>query len=175
MKHLYYVRHGISVRNQQNVFAGSDDTPLAPEGRRQARIAGKEAKKLHIDYIVSSPLSRALETAQIIADEIGYPRNAIEVNQLFTERHFGILEGQPWFPNLDLDGTAEIETVPSLLERSKQALDFLYSLKAENVLVVGHGSFGRAIRHHLSPDRPYQNRTSNKQTVINNAEIEKWI
>src|SRR5690606_2527197 len=71
MKKLYFIRHGLSVMNRQGVFSGSIDTPLTDEGRKQAKRAGKLARDFGIDYIVSSPLARALETAQIIAGEIG--------------------------------------------------------------------------------------------------------
>src|SRR5581483_5723923 len=75
MKKLYFIRHGESVSNVERWHAGRIDTPLTERGRQQAREAGKKAKaqKLHFDLIVSSPLSRALETARIIAKEIGYP------------------------------------------------------------------------------------------------------
>src|SRR5580765_3395811 len=91
MKHLYFVRHGLSENNKLSIFSGQTESPLADEGREQARQAGQQAKDLHIDHIISSPLSRAHETAQIIAREIGYPEDKIEVSSLLVERHFGVL------------------------------------------------------------------------------------
>lgn len=175
MKKLYFVRHGLSELNVQSLYAGITDTPLTDEGRRQAKLAGQHAKQLDIDYIISSPLSRALETAQIIAKEIGYPLDNIEVNSLFIERDFGALEAQPWKPDLDLDGVADIEKPETLVERARLAIEHIKTLDADHILIVSHGSFGRAIRHHFDPDKPYQNKTSSGELKIPNAEIIQWF
>lgn len=67
------MRHGLSVLNVRGIRAGHIETPLTDEGRQQARRAGQAAKKYQIDTIVCSPLSRAHETAAIVAKEIGIP------------------------------------------------------------------------------------------------------
>jgi uncharacterized phosphatase len=169
MRKLYFVRHGLTEMNVAGLVAGSTETPLTAEGRRQAKYAGQRAKDLNIDYIVASPLSRARETAEIIAKEIGYPIDEIHINELFIERHFGELEGQPWNPDLDLDGIVDIETVDTILERAKLALNFLHSLDAHNILVVSHGSFGRALRHHLLKEYPFSHTSR-----LANAELQEW-
>lgn len=173
MKHLYYVRHGLSEMNKQGLWSGSlSDTPLTDEGREQAKNVGDEliANSITIDYIIASPLSRAHDTAKIIAKTIGYPVKNIETNPLFVERHFGQLEGKPWAPDLDLDGISEIETSDTLLHRAERALNYLESLPYDNILVVAHGSIGRAIRQHLFQDMPY----SNYELRIPNASLIKW-
>jgi probable phosphoglycerate mutase len=170
MKKLYFVRHGLSEMNVSGHWSGTTETSLTAEGRRQAKRAGQKAKELKIDYIVASPLSRARETAEIIAKEIGYALEEIHINDLFIERHFGELEGRPWNPDLDLDGIVDIETVDTILERAKLALNFLHSLKADNVMVVSHGSFGRALRHHLLQEYPFSH-----PARLTNAEINEWL
>ena len=176
MKHLYFVRHGLSQQNLGGAFSGQTDSQLTDEGRHQARLAGQQAKDLNIDYIICSPLSRTRETAKLIAREIGYPIKKIRINSLFIERSFGTLEGKPWEPDMDLDGFSDdMETFDEVLERAKQALDFLQTIKADNVLVVGHGAFGRAIRHYLDPNFPFENKTANDRTALPNAQIIRWI
>ena len=175
MKKLYFVRHGLSEMNLQGLIAGSSETPLTAKGKAQAKAAGQQAKDLSIDYIVSSPQSRALETAQIIAKEIGYPTDKIHINDLLVERHYGVLEGTPWLPDMNLDGIADAETLDTILERSKLAIEFLKSIEADNILVVSHGGIGRAMRHHLVPDMPFTNTSSNSKTKLNNAEVVQWI
>lgn len=177
MKKLYFIRHGLSEANKLGVFGGSTDSKLTPEGRKQAKIAAQKAKDLGIDYIVCSPLSRAHETAKIIAKEIGYPINKIHINSLFTERSFGALEGTPWSPDLNLDGMSDIETVDSLLKRAKLALEFLHTLDAQNILVVSHGTFGRAMRSLLFPEKIFYNKTygGSNTDKFPNAEINIWI
>ncbi len=156
MKHLYFVRHGLSEMNKTGHWAGRHtETPLTPEGREQAREAGAHARKFHIDHIVSSPQGRAHDTAKIIAEVIGYPVDAIELNSLFMERGLGILEGKPWQPDLNIDGFADVETTDTLLERMHLAYELLRSLPADNVLVVSHGAIGRALRHVIHPDIPF--------------------
>jgi broad specificity phosphatase PhoE len=170
MTHIYFVRHGLSQLNVAGKIAGFTDTPLVKEGKEQAKQAGISVKKLKIDHIISSPLSRTLETAKIIAKEINYPINKIEVNPLFIERHFGSLEGKPYKPDTNYDGIADAEPSHVLLSRSKLAVDYLENLPYKNILVVSHGSFGRALRHHLVPSQPFH-----AWAKINNAEIVKWV
>lgn len=156
MNHLYFVRHGLSVLNQQGLYAGSTDTPLTTEGREQARQAGEHAKSLHIDTIVSSPLQRAADTAGIIAATIGYPKSEIIYNNLFVEREMGELEGTPYDPHrADFVGVEGAETNAQLVERLRRGFAFLQRLKAENILVVAHGATGRALLCILNPDIPF--------------------
>lgn len=175
MKKLYFIRHGQSELNVKSLVAGITDTHLTDEGRRQAKLAGRYAKTLNIDYIISSPLSRALETAQIVAKEISYPLDKIEINSLLIERNFGAMEAQPWKPDMNLDGVADIEEPETILERARLAIEHLKTLNADNILVVSHGSTGRAIRHHLIANKPFANRSSTGEDKIANAEILQWL
>jgi uncharacterized phosphatase len=172
VKHLYFVRHGESELGALGLGAGHSETPLTKEGRLQAKLAGKYAKKLAIDHVVSSPLSRALDTAKIIAKEMGYPEDKIEVNPLFIERYFGVNEGQPIIidPDFDFDTIKGIEKTKDLIIRGRKALDYLESLPEDNILVVAHGQLGRAIRHHILEDFPFD-----YAHKLRNAEIVQWV
>ncbi len=158
-------------------YTGHSETKLTLKGRAQAKAAGKLAKDLNIDYIVVSPLSRAKDTAKIIAKEIGYPADKIHTNSLFIERHFGSMDGQPWQPDFDIDGVSDAESRDELLDRAKEALTFLHTLPYDNVLVVAHGAFGRALRSHILPDMVYNTTDPTKPDAsrIPNAEIVCWI
>ena len=81
--------------NLSAVFSGRTDTPLAPEGIEQCRRAAQQMKDLGINCIVSSPIARAVESANIIAKEIGFDSSKIIQNDDFIERSFGPLEGTP--------------------------------------------------------------------------------
>ena len=97
MKHLYYTRHGESVVNINGVWATQVGTKLdrglTKVGRKQAIKAGKEAARegLCVDVMLVSPLMRAQETAEILADILGCKN--LETLELLTERNFGSLEG----------------------------------------------------------------------------------
>lgn len=175
MKKLYFIRHGLSEMNKSGHFAGTIDTPLTSEGRAQAKTAGENARLLNIDLIVSSPLSRAHETAKIIARQIGYPEDKILVSELLKERHWGDLEGTPHQPVEDLDEVPGAETSHQLLSRAAKALQYLESLPGENILVVSHGTFGRALRHHITDDMPFINKISDATIRLPNGEIICWI
>lgn len=170
MKKLYFARHGESEMNVKKLLAGTTDTPLTDAGRMQAKKAGQNAQELGIDLIVSSPLSRALETAQIIAKEIGYQKSQIITNKLLIERDHGPLEGQAWSPDLNLDGFSDIETDGTLVERAHLALKWINSHSANHILVVSHGAFGRALRSVLLAEYPMSH-----PGKLKNAEIVCWI
>lgn len=157
MKHLYFIRHGMSEMNKVSQWSGArSETPLTPEGRAQATAAGIEAKALYIDYIMSSPLGRAHDTARIIAQEIGYPEANIELNSLLIERDFGPLEGTPWDPDLNVDGIVDVETTESVLNRARLVFAHARTLDADVILLASHGSMGRALRHLINPDIPFE-------------------
>ena len=67
MTTLYLVRHGQSESNEQGICTGQADFPLTELGRKQARKAAEYLANERIDAAYASNLSRALETAEIIA------------------------------------------------------------------------------------------------------------
>jgi broad specificity phosphatase PhoE len=87
---LFTVRHGLTELNRDKRVGGRYDAPLIEEGRRQAREANGSFDGIPFDVVISSPLSRALETAEIIA---GVRREDIVVEDGCTERSFGEMEG----------------------------------------------------------------------------------
>ena len=68
--HIYFTRHGWSEWNEANKICGGTDIPLTEKGRAQARELGQKCldEKLDFDTILASPLKRAYETAEIVAD-----------------------------------------------------------------------------------------------------------
>lgn len=152
MRQLFFVRHGESADNAANVWSHTD-TPLTDLGRAQAAAIGDAIKKaeLRIDLIVTSPLARTIETAQIIASQLKYRPENIQTNGLLVERDWGELTGlakvsssYAALENL-LRNNRTVETVEALQQRAAQALALLQQLPEENVLLVGHSSFGRAM------------------------------
>lgn len=88
--HILLLRHGQSVANVEHFFAGQTDIPLTELGRKQARLAAGAMKKIHIDKIFASPLSRAVETAEPFAEHRGLDVN---IDSRFIEWHAGKWEG----------------------------------------------------------------------------------
>ncbi len=87
---IYIVRHGETQLNKEEVFRGRKDIPLNETGRKQAEQAGAYFRGIPVKRIISSPLSRAVETAQGIGSATGVP---IERAEELTDINFGIWEG----------------------------------------------------------------------------------
>jgi broad specificity phosphatase PhoE len=185
MKKLFYVRHGQTVMNVQGLLAGQIETPLTDEGREQAEVAGAVLASEYpkIDLIVSSLLSRAYDTAKLIADQIDYPHEKILTNTLLAERSFGVREGTvftfegPFNTSKEyraLDKVKNAETFEQVHQRAAKALDYLRSLPEDNILVVSHSGFGRALRP-VVQERPYMHDYTHHDTRIGNAEIVELI
>jgi uncharacterized phosphatase len=154
MNRLLYIRHGETQMNVSGLLSGRTETPLTEKGIAQAIESGKEIKQKlpKIDLIVCSPYERTFETAKLIAKEIGYPVENIQKNDMFIERTFGVLEGTPGKEFLDkheyreFDDVEGSETIEELQKRAEKAFKWLETQKEENILVVGHGAFARAIK-----------------------------
>lgn len=171
MKSFHYLRHGLSEANKLGVFAGSLETPLAPEGIEQAKLAGQSAKGKPIDIIFSSPQSRAHHTAKLFAREVGYPEDKIIIIPELREREFGVLEGKPHIPDrakviaMDPEGMEHDE---QLIARAKDAFEIIQNHAYDHIVVVAHGSVGRALRAHVAPEADFEEK-------IDNATLLRWL
>lgn len=89
---IYLIRHGECVGNREGLFRGRYDFPLNEVGRKQAIWLAEELKDVKFDAVYTSPLSRAMETAEAICRSQG-----IEpiVEQGFNNIHLGSWEGKP--------------------------------------------------------------------------------
>ncbi len=86
------IRHGQSTANATGVWQGQLDFPLSYKGHAQARLAGRALAVATPDAIYASPLSRAYETARLIAGEAGFADEVVTLSGLL-ERRGGLLEG----------------------------------------------------------------------------------
>jgi broad specificity phosphatase PhoE len=166
MKRLYFMRHGLSVYNQIGKFSGRLDSPISDVGREDVKQNAQSLIGTKIDVIVSSPLQRALESAKIIADVIDYPKDNILISDLFSERDFGALEGTPYIPLAVKDDVEDIETVEDLIKRAQKGFEWLNELDADDILLVSHGSLGRALRYVISQELPYDHPVQFKNAEI---------
>ena len=96
MHQVYFVRHGETVWNVENKICGATESPLTARGREQARAIGRElrarmdAGELKLDRMLCSPLSRARDTAEEIANILELP---LAVDVRLREQNFGKWEG----------------------------------------------------------------------------------
>ncbi|MEW1810913.1 histidine phosphatase family protein [Pseudarthrobacter phenanthrenivorans] len=152
------VRHGQTDWNAERRLQGSTDIPLNDVGRGQARAAVGILAPYEWDAIVSSPLSRAAETADLIAEGLGLTV-ARRVPEL-TERSFGPAEGMQAGPELEAlrvpGGFKGAESEDEAADRGIAALEALAEeFRGRRLLVVTHGTLlrvtlGRAIGQTLT-------------------------
>ncbi|MGO4494041.1 histidine phosphatase family protein [Arthrobacter sp. 2YAF22_2] len=140
------VRHGQTDWNAQRRLQGSSDIPLNDVGRGQASDAVAALAGYEWDVMVSSPLSRAAETADLIAGGLGLSV-ARRVPEL-TERSFGPAEGMQAGPELEAlripGGFRGAESDDEAAARGLAAFEALAEeFGGRRVLVVAHGTLIR--------------------------------
>jgi len=87
---LYLIRHGQSAGNAEGRFGGHGPTPLSDLGIEQAEKTARVLAKEGIDVIYSSDLTRAVQTAEPLAQLLDLP---IHKSEAFRERNVGVLQG----------------------------------------------------------------------------------
>jgi probable phosphoglycerate mutase len=152
MKKVYFVRHGQSEGNLHK-FSQSLTTELTEEGLKQAQVVAGRAKSLKFDLLVASNMTRAQQTAEAIAAATG---KGIITSELFREKiNPSAVINKPhnsatkqildeWWEKIgDPDYTTDGETYFDLVERARQAWQWLEDRPEEVGLVVTHGLFVR--------------------------------
>ncbi len=142
------VRHGETDWNFASKLQGTSDIPLNELGIKQAVTASRNIAAHEWDLVLSSPLSRALDTARIIAD--GNALGEVQVTPLLLERAFGDAEGlnyHEWKKSHDSGAQVPgLETLEELEKRARGLLDWLEAEYAgKRVLAVSHGAFIRKL------------------------------
>ena len=166
-KQVYFVRHGETEWNALKKFQGHTDIPLNENGRQQAETLIELVSKIDPHFVLSSDLSRALETAQIACREI---QISIMTHPELRETHLGAAEGMMrddlfdkhgedlmnrWFSTEPEDAHFSFpggETKHQCMQRVKGFLQqwWLQSKdrhQAERVMVFSHGGVIRNMVH----------------------------
>jgi broad specificity phosphatase PhoE len=159
VRELIVVRHGESEGNARGLVQGRLPFPLTERGRAQARRVAEVVRALawRPERVVTSPLPRSVETAEIVADALGFPPplpmdSFTEIDcGTATGRSLGDLEREhPGFfkrPASQWLGFKEFggESDDDILARVAQGLDSL----SGSVLLVTHGAVFKAALAHL--------------------------
>jgi broad specificity phosphatase PhoE len=146
---VFLLRHAQSEGNAQGVLQGQADYPLSEVGIQQAEALAHRWQKEHLifDCIVSSPLSRARQTAEIIAARLGAP---LEFDENWMERNNGQIAGlrpeevdgrglRPHFVHLYQPIGVDGETQWELYLRAGRSIQNLLRHPPGRYLVVSHG------------------------------------
>ena len=160
---IYIVRHGETVLNAKAVMQGRLDEPLNQNGRDLAEGTGKAIRNIRFDACISSPLDRAMETAEIILRESGNDI-PITMDDRIVELSFGDIEGKKisemgeegyrFFTDpLHFAGFPNGETIRDLCVRTQEFLRELIARDdGKTYLVSTHGCAMRAMVNGLSDD-----------------------
>ena len=161
---LYLIRHWKTERNIADILNGQMDDLLSEEWKEQAHTLAKKLSNIQFDSIRSSDLSRAYDTAQIIAS---YQPNPIVVqtDTKLRERYFWLYEGRPIeylrttskkagyeymsdYYNYD----TEIEHSTAIVQRVQAFLDNnIIHTDQQTIGIISHGSTLREyLSHHLN-------------------------
>ena len=158
---IYIVRHGQTEQNLKKKLQGRSDFPLTELGREQAAAVGDAFREAGItfDQVYTSPLGRAVETAQLIAGDA-----PTEVEELLIEMDYGPYEGIDLFDlppeveeffkdfahNPAPDGMEQLSSVVA------RAGEFLERLKAEavhrDILLSTHAIAMKGLLEYLTPE-----------------------
>lgn len=142
------VRHGQTDWNLAGRIQGSTDVPLNDTGRQQAREAAELLREDGYTMSVTSPLSRAVETAEIISAALGLP--APEQIPGLAERVYGDAEGasvdqlQLLFPHSIPGAEPEADVVTRIRATLRE---IAVRWPDERIIAASHGGvIGRLLR-----------------------------
>ena len=165
---IILLRHGESVGNAESRWQGQADYPLTDRGRQQAQALADRwlAEGRQFDHILASPLKRARETAEIIAEALNLP---VETDPVWMERNIGEIAGMTGeevnrrFPNREFitpfaaiigdQGEGDWE----LYLRAGQALHGLLRREPGKYLVVSHGGLLNQVMYAVVGITPHAN------------------
>lgn len=148
---MTFLRHAESVGNYEDRIQGQTDFPLTELGKQQANdLADRWIwEKKEFDKVISSPLSRAKETAQIITSRLKLP--SLEYDEIWMERAMGPLSGllrselhsknnnfYTTNPFMSIDETQEGDW--ALYLRAGAALHTILKRPPAKYLIVSHGA-----------------------------------
>ncbi|MGN0364068.1 MAG: histidine phosphatase family protein [Bilifractor sp.] len=159
MGKFYFVRHGQTVWNVENKICGATDSPLTELGHAQARETGRVLKQkmdtgeISIDKILTSPLSRAYDTAKEIAEMTGVP---MEAEPRLIEQNFGKWEGTARngkdFAIAKQNFCDSFQGGESMMRMAQRIYNLLDDLKQEpetTYLLVAHNGISRIIESYF--------------------------
>jgi len=163
------IRHGETDWNSLGKLQGTEDIELNDLGREQAVATARYFETETWDVVVSSPLKRAFETAQIIAARLSIAK--VHVVEEIKERSYGSASGllpeerHSRFPDGIIPDQEEFEHLRqrAMIGLNKIAADF----KGKRIIVVSHGGLTNSILYSISGGEYGSFKTRLKNGCIN--------
>lgn len=151
---LILTKHGETIENQQGITQGHLPGTLSKKGMEQVKRVAERLRDEKIDFIYSSDLARAADTANRIAEY--HPNTPIKFVRELRERNMGEFQGKKksdidWYKKRKHYSELGIkpkdgESLEELYGRAKRFLyDALRKHKNDAVLFVGHNGINKAL------------------------------
>ncbi len=153
MTTICLIRHGETEWNAAGILQGTTDIPLNAKGVKQAEACSVYLASSSYDVLISSPLKRAKQTAEIINQKLGLPFHTMSE---FQERAFGAAEGMTYearraeYPKKNYPGQEREEDFHKRIMMGLQKVTELYP--GQKVLLINHGAVIKAILKAFSGD-----------------------
>jgi len=171
------VRHGETDWNVERRLQGTTDTPLNSTGVKQAQACSVYLASSSYDVLITSPLKRARQTAEIINQQLHLP---LQVMTEFKERHFGEAEGMSYearrslYPDKNYPNQEEEDDFHERIMTGLQHVNQLYP--DQKVLLVSHGAVIKAILKTFSDQENILENDRLMNGCISNIQFhnEKW-
>lgn len=146
--HFGLLRHGQTDWNINFLLQGVTDIPMNQTGLEQVKLAAQAIQAKDWDVVLTSPLTRAKQTAEIIATHVGF--SEVIEQELLIERSFGEAEGlshEQWRAKYsNLDEIPGGESRQQLAARSQLLLDYVATeFGGKRVLAISHGALIRGL------------------------------
>ncbi|MER2033738.1 MULTISPECIES: histidine phosphatase family protein [Exiguobacterium] len=170
MTEICLVRHGQTDWNLNERIQGREDIPLNATGRRQAELSAAYLSNEEWDVLLASPLSRAVETAEIIGRAVGLTITATD--ERLVEREFGAASGEPVaaiYEAVQANDTTLVpglETEQAIQDRVFEALQEVTRMyEGKRILIVCHSHTIKAALSSI--DETFSYRTPLKNACAN--------
>ena len=182
MKSIYVIRHGQTDWNLKEIIQGSKDIALNNYGKKQAMDLKKNLEGINFDYIITSPLSRAIDTAKIATEN----KFNIRIDSRLREREYGELEGKSQYCLKDFNCTPKelwsydlnyskygIEPIKDFVKRVYSVLDDIKEQEFNTILLSTHAVVSVAIKYY------FEGKSNSEffmiQDAMKNCECRKYI
>lgn len=154
---IYLLRHGETTWNIERRYQGALDSPLSAEGRDQSLRLREALRSVPVRAVYSSPLERALTTAEVIAQGFALPVIAVpDLAEIRVGEWEGLLVGEiearypeaahHWYNTPHLARIPGGETIEELRARAVRATETIRRRhNGEHVMVVAHGGVNKTI------------------------------
>jgi len=174
MTTICLIRHGETDWNVERRLQGTTDIPLNARGIQQAEACSNYLASFSYNVLISSPLKRAKETAEIINQQLHLP---LQLMDDFQERYFGDAEGMSYearrtaYPAKNYPNQEKKEDFHERIMKGLQKVNQLYPDK--QVLLVAHGAVIKAILTTFSGNEHILENNMLMNGCISNIQFEK--